>query len=138
MGPQALTDFAGNWRIMREIADQKAGQVGRLTGEARFTADAEGLAYHESGWLEMGGGRMQATRDYLWREGAERVDVLFGDGRYFHSFDLGQSAPEAAHWCDPDQYDVTYDFSDWPCWRSVWIVKGPRKDYRMETQFSPL
>jgi hypothetical protein len=60
--------------------------------------------------------------------------VYFADGTFFHRFALSPQ-PEAAHFCAPDQYDVTYNFTDWPHWSSTWRVKGPRKDYTMQSRY---
>jgi hypothetical protein len=79
------------------------------------------------------GARFLGERRYLW---ALDLSVLFEDGRFFHKVPpLGGAT---AHWCDPDQYDGMYDFSDWPEFAVTWHVRGPRKDYRMETQYRRL
>lgn len=134
-----LSSFAGVWRLERVIEDARAGRIGRLTGEARFTPVAEGLAYAEAGTLDFPGGPpMQASRRYLWREGgAGGIDVLFDDGRFFHSFDPDAPIPTAAHDCPPDSYRVSYDFAAWPLWRAEWRVSGPRKDYTMFSRYRP-
>ena len=59
--------------------------------------------------------------------------VDYADGRPFHEFDPAR--PRAAHWCDPDDYRVRYDFTRWPLWRAEWEVRGPRKDYLMMTDY---
>ena len=129
--------LVGRWRITRRIDDRLAGQVGRFDGEAVFTpGDAGMLTYAEAGSLRLGDGPpMPATRVYLWRIEADRVTVMFGDGRPFHAFDPAGAAM-ADHWCDPDTYRVAYDFSDFPRWRAVWTVVGPRKDYVMDSAFA--
>ena len=47
--------------------------------------------------------------------------------------------PDALHHCDPDMYNVSYDFTRWSQrkkqWRSVWTVLGPRKDYKMLSSY---
>jgi hypothetical protein len=80
---------------------------------------------------------MEGRRQYLWHAAPAGVSVCFDDGRAFHDIALDGTAAQAAHWCDPDQYDVRYDFADWPRWRSVWDVRGPRKDYAMTTDYWP-
>jgi len=127
-----LWDFEGDWQVARRIEDALSGQEGRFEGNARFVRDGVGLRYSERGVLTLGGASMEAERVYLWREGAGGIEVLFDDGRAFHRID---GSAEAAHWCDPDQYDVTYEFSGWPEWSSRWRVKGPRKDYVMVSEY---
>ena len=132
--PLALRDkFIGLWIIERDILDLDSEWIGRFDGQAEFKPSEEGLLYTEEGRLAFGGlEAMKATRSYTWRfPGATRVEVDFDDGSPFHGFDLGAGRVEASHYCDPDQYDVAYDFSAWPEWRAEWRVEGPRKDYRM-------
>lgn len=132
-----LGDFAGVWRLDRRIDDRRAGVTGRFAGQAELTPAGAGLAYVERGLLVLGtAAPMTAERRYLWAPGeGGRIAVSFADGRAFHSFDPGAGTAEAAHWCDPDAYRVSYDFTGWPVWRAVWEVRGPRKDYRMESLF---
>lgn len=127
-----LADFEGEWAIARRITQAHGAAV--FTGTARFTPAQGGLAYHEEGVLTLPGvAPMRAERDYLWRGDGDRIAVLFADGRAFHHI-----GAEAAHWCDPDDYRVRYDFTRWPEWRTEWQVRGPRKDYRMVSTYSPL
>ena len=128
-----LADFAGLWQINRKIDDKTGLGAGTLIGEARFLRDGAGYRYAETGTLCFARQPpMEARQSYLWREDGQGIAVLFPDGRPFHSF-VPDDQPIAAHWCDPDQYDVAYAFSAWPDWQSTWRVKGPRKDYEMIT-----
>jgi hypothetical protein len=128
-----LSDFAGRWRLVKEITDRRAGTRGRFEGVASFTPDADGLAYLEEGLLHLGGAApLLSTRRYLWRAapggGADAAEVCFEDGRPFHAL---RFAPRwaAEHHCAPDHYRVHYSFSDWPAWQASWDVTGPRKNY---------
>ena len=126
--PAGLEDFAGDWQLDREIEDFGGGAHGTFGGTARLTADARGLAYLETGVLQMAGqAPLQAERRYLWQADTRGIAIHFADGRFFHTLPLRGGA--ADHWCDPDQYDVVYDFRTWPHWTSRWRVTGPRKDY---------
>lgn len=131
--------FAGGWRISRVITDRRAGTTGWFDGRADLRADpAGGLIWVETGQLRLGDGPvLSATRRYLWQEQGARITVLFEDGRYFHDFDPSGAGAQAHHDCPPDVYDVVYDFADWPRWRCTWKVRGPRKDYRMESLHQP-
>lgn len=130
-----LADFAGLWRLEREIDDRLTGAPGRFTGRAEFRPVDGGLAYREEGELTLGvAPGVLAVRTYLWREEGGLIRVDHGDGRPFHSFD--PAAPEARHWCAPDDYRVRYDFSRWPDWQAEWEVRGPRKDYRMRSRYA--
>jgi len=128
-----LLDFQGEWRLERRISEA-AGEA-RFDGAAVFSPCDKGLAYHEQGCLTLpNGAQMQGERRYLWREEGARIAVDFEDRRFFHHVPEGGGA--AAHWCPPDQYDGVYDFTEWPVgWSVTWVVKGPRKDYRMMTRY---
>lgn len=143
-----LSDFEGQWQLSRRIEDKTGLGVGLMQGTAVFHRIPDGLRYEEDGELCFGTQPpMRAQRSYLWRpepeygpeHGPEHegpgVQVLFSDGRPFHRIDLSQPAPKAAHWCDPDHYDVNYDFGAWPEWHCTWQVSGPSKDYRMTTRY---
>lgn len=127
-----LWEFEGDWQVRRRIEDALNGQEGRFNGIARFERDDLGLRYSERGQLQLGGAAMEAERVYLWRAGPAGIEVFFDYGRFFHRID---ESAEAAHWCDPDQYDVAYTFGKWPEWSSLWRVKGPRKDYVMVSEY---
>ncbi|PKP74281.1 MAG: trigger factor [Alphaproteobacteria bacterium HGW-Alphaproteobacteria-6] len=132
-GAPGLADFAGDWRLDRQIADRR-GPGGRFKGVARFIPAAGGLIYREEGLLRIGDAApMRAVRGYLWRAEAGRIVVEHADGAAFHAFDPAR--PEAVHDCPPDRYHVAYDFSVWPDWRATWTVSGPAKDYRMVSRY---
>ena len=125
-----LADFLGDWRLTREIRHAD-GTLGRFEGVADWVRSENGALYTERGTLVIEGqGEFQAERRYGWDSD---LRVFFDDGRFFHQVP-GQGG-SAGHWCDPDQYDVTYDFSAWPEWHCRWRVLGPRKDYVMTTGY---
>ena len=136
-----MRDFLGRWTIQREIIDDRANSRGRLEGYANFQMldgwELPTMLYEERGELSLGStGPIQAERRYLWQlHDNDSVHVLFEDGRPFHEINLSQTMPYATHFCDPDVYDVSYDLRDWPAWTCAWRVRGPRKDYRMETRY---
>ncbi|MCT4558910.1 MAG: DUF6314 family protein [Pelagimonas sp.] len=127
-----LNDFLGDWHLTREIQHGDGAQAS-FEGQARWIADAGGADYRESGQLQMPGqGAFQAERRYRWDAD---LRVFFDDGRFFHS--VPPLGGDSAHWCDPDQYDATYAFCDWPNWSCRWRVRGPRKDYTMTSRYCP-
>lgn len=131
-----LADFKGRWRISRRIEAGGASGSGLFDGIAVFTGFEGGLTYKEAGELrlpEQSG--MQASREYIWREGAGGVDVCFEDGSDFHHIDLASNVVTAWHDCHPDFYEVSYNFTHWPNWRAIWRVRGPAKDYTMITDY---
>ncbi|WP_428983605.1 DUF6314 family protein [Psychrosphaera aquimarina] len=43
----------------------------------------------------------------------------------------------AEHWCDPDTYKVTYDFTHWPAFTAVRrVAAGRRNRYTLHSQYS--
>ena len=144
-----LSDFEGVWQITRKIIHAD-GTVARFNGTGTFVRVQSGLVYDERGALHFEmqrtdvsgtaelGPKITGTRRYFWDtpddgSGADHVPVRFADRRAFHLVPLGGG--DAAHWCDPDQYNVSYDFTQWPVWAAVWHVRGPRKDYVMTSQY---
>jgi hypothetical protein len=133
--PLRLADFAGDWRFARVVAERDGTETARVAGLARYTSGEGGLLCAETGEMRLTGGPpMKAERRTIWREAAGRIEVRFGDGRPFHSFDAAAIWAEARHDCTPDIYRVVYDFSMFPVWTSVWRVSGPQKDYVMTTE----
>lgn len=130
--PRVLGDFAGRWRLDREIAHDD-GSRARFTGQAEWRPVPAGLDYRETGTLVLAGQRMQAERRYLWRPD---LSVCFADGRFFHQ--VPPQGGETAHWCAPDRYEGHYDFTAWPEFRVRWRVTGPRKAYRMTSHYRRL
>ena len=131
-----LAAFEGLWTLTRTIEDISAGQRGRFLGTARLTPTPGGLAYVEEGRLTLAAAPpMAASRRYLWRAAGAAIEIDFEDGRFFHAFPAAEPRPEASHFCDPDHYAVRYDFTPWPDWRAEWRVTGPRKDYRMVSDY---
>jgi len=128
---RTLADFAGHWDIARWITPD-AGPTARFAGQAEWRPTGDGLAYAETGMLYLDGATsMRAERRYRWNAD---LRVYFDDGRFFHQ--VPAAGGQTEHWCDPDTYVVTYDFSAWPRFDTVWHVTGPRKSYRMASTFT--
>ena len=131
----AECDFLGDWRFDRQIDDRFGGQTGVVAGLASFAIEGDLIRYHEAGQLRIGAGPvLTAERSYLWRFG-EVVDVMFDDGRPFHSFIPNGHKSGTDHPCGEDFYQVVYNFTGWPKWSSTYVVSGPRKDYTSETSY---
>ncbi|MDH5797942.1 MAG: DUF6314 family protein [Paracoccaceae bacterium] len=132
-----IAEFEGHWRLTRQIVDARLGREMAFAGRAELRPDENGQwLYFEHGILHAPGqADMTAEQRYLWRPGRDGIEVCFPDGRFFHAFNPDNGEPVADHFCDPDQYDVRYDFRNWPDWRTKWRVLGPRKDYRIDNHF---
>jgi hypothetical protein len=132
--PTCLTDFVGAWHLSRTI-EQSNGDKFSFDGQATFVWRETDLLYHESGQMMAPNGQaLLAERGYIWQQtSAGKFDVLFEDNRFFHTF--GADEPYAEHLCGDDHYVVNYRFNQWPAWESSWQVKGPRKDYKMNSRY---
>lgn len=129
------SDFLGRWSIVRTIQEHEAQAAATFEGVAEIIDAGNAWNYSETGTLTLQqGGAFQAERTYIWRPNGQTIDTYFSDGRYFHTIELS-AKPKTSHWCDPDQYEVRYDFSAWPAWAAQWDVVGPRKNYRMVSAF---
>jgi hypothetical protein len=113
------------------------GTPGRFDGAATFAPAGDALRYREEGSLRLGDGpALAASRENLWRWGAEGVAVLFADGRPVHRFNPSGEGWGTDHPCGPDLYRVRYDFAAWPLWRAEWHVEGPRKAYALRSLYA--
>lgn len=127
---RVLADFIGAWEITREVSPAQ-GPRATFAGQGVWTPFEAGAEYAEIGVLTMSGAApMTAERRYVW--GGD-LSVYFDDGRFFHRVPAGGGA--TTHFCDPDRYDVEYDFADWPVFTVSYAVRGPRKDYVMRSQY---
>ena len=128
--------FYGRWALARVIT-HRDGPGGCTEGDFEGRAEiTPGGLYTETGTLRMGAQAFAATRRYRWAPVLGGFDISFDDGRAFHA--LRFDDPSARHWCDPDTYEVAYDFAQMPLWSARWRVRGPRKDYVIITRYSPL
>ena len=108
-----------------------------VDGILTFTVSDDGLQADERGLMILPGQPPLTTeRRTLWHCRAALIEVRFADGRPFHAFDPAAPHPAARHVCAADVYDVAYDFTRWPIWRSVWTVAGPGKDQVIATVHS--
>ena len=130
---RTLAEFQGEYRLSRQITHADAPPA-RFLGQAVWSAKGNGLRYVETGVLSVPGhAPMMSERRYFW---APDLKVYFDDGRFFHQ--VPAVGGSTSHWCDPDQYTAIYDFGDWPDFQVIWDVKGPAKDYRMISDYTPV
>ena len=136
-GLSSLWSLAGHWKVSRVI-EHADGTRNSFEGSVVFRRSGPRLIQSESGVLTVGNQQFQGARKYVWDREGDLLRVHFDDMRPFHTVPLESAHVETAHLCPPDRYEVAYDFSDWPMWRSVWRVEGPRKDYVMTSQHRPV
>jgi hypothetical protein len=136
-GLASLAALEGRWRLARRI-ENADGSTAAFEGTTVFRRSGHRLVQEEEGWLTLDRGeRLRASRRYLWAAEKGRLEVMFAENRPFHTVPLGVARPETTYLCPPDRYHVAYDFGDFPRWRAVWRVEGPRKDYMMTSDYAP-
>ncbi len=127
----------GVWELTRTLEDRRAGQRGRLDGQAVFAPADAGLVYRERGVLCLGAFTGPAERVYRYGFPAPgRAEVAFEDGRVFHDLDLSHGRWSVAHSCRDDLYRGLFRLAAPGAWEAVWLVTGPRKDYRLVTRYN--
>lgn len=137
---QAIDDLkaylSGPWAFLRRLDDSRLMQPGSIVGWAAFDPDGEGLAYREEGRLWFGGAQGAATRSYLYRfAGPDRAEIEFEDGRPFHRLCLSDGRCSVEHRCGKDHYRGSFEALGANTLRVCWQAEGPRKDYRLATDY---
>ena len=137
---QAVGDLraylAGPWAFLRHLDDRRLQQPGSIVGWATFEPEGAGLVYREEGRLWFGGDRGTATRSYRYRfYDPDRAEVEFEDGRPFHRLCLSAGRCAVEHLCGGDRYRGVFETLGANTLRVRWRVEGPRKDYRLTTDY---
>ncbi len=128
--------FAGSWALLRRLEDRRQRQTGSILGQASFAPDGAGLSYAEHGQIAFGSHRGPVFRRYRYAfPSAQRAEVRFEDGRFFHSLDLSAGPAEATHRCGEDFYRGRLERLADHCWQARWRVTGPRKDLVLTSQY---
>ena len=132
--------LAGDWDVVRQIADPRSGQAGSFRGRASFRAAGSQpgvLDFTERGELRFGGHQGPATRRLRYHGRADGgADVRFADGREFYRLDLRAGVCQAVHPCRADRYAVTVTWLSPDSFTEVWQVTGPAKDYDLTTVYT--
>jgi hypothetical protein len=135
--------FAGAWRLSRWIDDRRGERFGAASGDAIFAdGPTPGSATcDETLVIDYGGRRIDGASRLIWRfEDCAGPDLFFSDGRLFCAmrFHRNASGWRAAftHECGADSYDGVALIDDANCWRLIWTVSGPRKDYTLDTRYA--
>lgn len=67
------------------------------------------------------------------------VDYLFHEVEILPPKGSSGWLGKAYHWCEPDKYDVEYEFRfqgvELGVWKMQYTVKGPKKDYTISTTY---
>ncbi len=141
--------LAGEWDVVREIADHRTGVAGSFRGRASFRPLAESAAaepggrdgrvleFAEHGELRFGAHRGPAGRRLRYYGRSDgTAEVRFADDREFYSLDLRSGGCRAVHPCRADRYAVTVTWLSADSFTEVWQVTGPAKDYDMTSVYT--
>jgi hypothetical protein len=123
----------GVWAFNRRISG-----YGGMDGTATFIRkDGDTLLYRETGLLKLDEGPVfESYRNYIYRWNGKRITVFFEDGRPFHELDFETNMlARGFHECGLDLYRAAYHFKNADGFRLEWTVTGPKKDYKIETEF---
>jgi len=139
---QVANKLSGSWSFDRVIEGRATMQ-----GIATFTPlDGGRLAYREQGSLKLADGTIvQAEREYVFSNSGGGFRVFFKEDppRLFHKISLsassgGELSGHARHLCKRDEYQSAYLFLPDGTFAIRHVVRGPRKDYTMNTTYTPL
>ena len=137
-GAWGLTRFVGQWRIVREIVGQ-----GSMSGVAVFEPMADGLVfYRESAEVRLHNGtRLRGEQRYFYQAIDKGFAVFFYEtGELFERVEFaakvtGEYIAVAEHHCKDDRYASEYRFHEDGWFRVQHTVRGPRKNYVVETVY---
>ncbi len=140
--PSSVFDrLLGLWIFVREIPGYASA-----TGEARITPEGDGSArYEETALVSLvQGGTLHATRCYFYRRlprPANGLQILFCDTQQlFHELEFqqrddGTLEAHARFLCAADEYVSEYTLDSQQRLRVQHTVRGPRKNYQVETLY---
>lgn len=130
--------YLGDWDLTRSISSGCTA-----SGRARiFSCDTRHMKYSEDVVLQLQDGtRIDGSRRYLLDLRPHSLDMIFDDGpgkgTLFQSFVLGGHAP-SRHDCGADCYLSQWTWQSPDIFMVTHAVKGPRKDYFMQTTYKRL
>lgn len=142
---QVFTNLVGCWRIRRVL-----GSYGHGEGLAQFTLtpdpftlnyreDIEVKYTAESGLKQPGvSGTAYQEYVYLFDEERDKIIKRFVDGRHFYELKMNLETleGEGEHLCEKDLYQAKYKFQDSNHFTLSYDVKGPEKEYVIQTLFT--
>jgi hypothetical protein len=136
MAHHAYNLLIGKWNFGRQMSGQ-----GCMSGSASFVQTAPGgLSYQESGLHQLAQGETVGFyQQYFYRHEGEDLIVRFADNRPFHALEFYRASgvlhADAHHLCGADTYKGRYIFHDSDRFSLIWDVRGPKKNYIIETEY---
>lgn len=127
--------FEGTWVFNRSISGS-----GTSAGKATYIKEgSDTLLYREDGlFTNLDGVSFQNFRMYCYRLENGLISVYFTDGKPFHTLQFDGDKATGHHLCACDHYDAEYLFEAPDRFRLSYKVKGPKKDYTIETLFQKI
>jgi hypothetical protein len=124
-----FSNLEGLWHFKRLVSN-----YGTLEGTALFKKISPNtLHYREEGHSSHG----TFFQEYLY-EYASEISVYFMDKSLLHrlQFKHKLTMARAEHLCKCDHYSAEYEFLNEQQWRLNYLVRGPKKDFSIQTQFT--
>jgi hypothetical protein len=140
----------GYWLFQRMITDHALSVTITADGTADFHPDktqSHILHYTEQGQMTLPGQNdpqdFSRCYDYLFYP--DKIEILFADGisvgQLFQTLKITDTEKikisEDSHLCGADLYKGIYDFTLEDRFSIIYHVIGPRKNYTMETVYTP-
>lgn len=124
----------GTWRVRRRLVSASPAQSGWAYGRAVIDVVDDELHYLETLTVNYADYQGHASRRYRYCPNPSgTADVLFADGRFFHTLDLRRGRWRAEHLCSCDVYVGSFRVLDPDRWLIRWRVRGPHKELRITT-----
>jgi len=125
---------------LQRSADNGVSMIGTATIAARGNGQFD---YQERGRLRLTDGpTIEGERRYIFEECDDGFRVLFAESppRLFHQIVLCRAGPSlvgsGVHICGEDRYDSRYEFRPDGSFVIEHAVRGPRKRYAINTNYS--
>lgn len=128
-------NLTGTWNLSREIEN-----FGRAAGTATFVyTELNSIHYREDIKVEpFTTDSYKAFREYFYKYDKEedKIIMYFKDLKLFSELEIyGEKNLAGEHLCGLDNYNVLFDFLSQDKFITSYYVKGPKKDYKIETTY---
>lgn len=136
---EQFNNFAqGLWKINRTIIHNNPYSHVEISGTASFSLHNDVLLYHEKANLknltqyETYGYRRYR---YIYDQNAQKLFKYFDDGKLFYELHFENGSASGHHLCNDDTYSAKYQFLSDKNFSLSYEVQGPKKDYRILTEY---
>lgn len=128
-------NLTGTWNVSREIEN-----FGSAAGTATFVYKGENsIHYREDIKVEpFTTDSYEAFREYFYKydKDDDKITMYFKDLQLFSELEIsGEKKLSGEHLCGLDNYNVLFNFLSQDKFTTSYHVKGPKKDYKIETTY---